>query len=183
MEQHTLLPVDIFEMPFCFRTHSDNLFCLVCSHIPTYHLTSLGIHEAYLQAGSDIIETNTFSGTSIGMADYKMEHLVKELNVASAKLAREACAKYEALDGRPRFAAGAIGPTNRTASISPDVNDPGARNVTFDQLVEAYTESTDGLVEGGADIILIETIFDTLNAKAAIYAVETYFDEKASACR
>ena len=137
------------------------------------------IHEEYLAAGADIIETNTFNATTIAMADYEMESLSREINVEAARLAREACEKYSALTpDQPRYVAGVLGPTNRTCSISPDVNDPAFRNVTFDQLVEAYTESTDGLVEGGADIILIETIFDTLNAKAAIYAVETYFDEK-----
>ena len=137
------------------------------------------IHEEYLAAGADIIETNTFNATTIAMADYEMESISREINVEAARLAREACEKYSALTpDQPRYVAGVLGPTNRTCSISPDVNDPAFRNVTFDQLVEAYTESTDGLVEGGADIILIETIFDTLNAKAAIYAVETYFDEK-----
>lgn len=135
------------------------------------------IHREYLDAGADIIETNTFNATQIAMADYEMESLSREINVVAARLAKEACAEVSAKTGTPRYVAGVLGPTNRTASISPDVNDPGYRNVTFDALVEAYTESVDGLVEGGADIILIETIFDTLNAKAAIFAVEQYFDD------
>ncbi|WP_428659010.1 methionine synthase [Runella sp.] len=134
------------------------------------------IHEAYLEAGADIIETNTFSGTSIAMADYHMEDLVYELNYESARLAREACAKYTAMNpDKPRFVAGSIGPTNRTLSLSPDVNDPGYRAVTFDELVEAYTEQVRGLVDGGTDVLLIETIFDTLNAKAALFAVDLFF--------
>ncbi len=136
------------------------------------------IHEAYFAAGADIIETNTFNAQAISMADYGMEALSHEMNVAAARLAREAADKFEAKDpSRPRVVAGAIGPTNRTASISPDVNNPGFRNVTFDELVEAYSEQTRGLIEGGADVILIETIFDTLNAKAAGFAVLKTFDE------
>ena len=134
------------------------------------------IHEQYLAAGADIIETNTFSATTIAMADYGMESLAYEINVESARLAR-ACVEKFATAARPRFVAGSIGPTNRTASISPDVNDPGARNVTFNGLVEAYAEAARGLIEGGVDILLIETIFDTLNAKAAVFAVEQVFDE------
>ncbi|MGB0467349.1 MAG: methionine synthase [Pontibacterium sp.] len=136
------------------------------------------IHLAYLEAGADIIETNTFNATTIAMADYQMESLSREINVVAAQLAREAADIVTTkIPDRPRYVAGVLGPTNRTCSISPDVNDPAYRNVTFDELVEAYTESLDGLIEGGSDIILIETIFDTLNAKAAIYAVETYFEE------
>lgn len=135
------------------------------------------IQRAYLEAGADILETNTFNSTRISMADYDMEDLSLELNFASAKLARELCDDFTARNpAKPRFVAGVLGPTSRTCSISPDVNDPGARNVTFDQLVENYLESMDGLVKGGADIILIETIFDTLNAKAAVFAVKKYFD-------
>ena len=134
------------------------------------------IHSQYLDAGADIIEANTFNATRIAMADYAMEDLSYEINVAAARLAREA-ADAAASAEKPRFVAGILGPTNRTCSISPDVNDPGFRNITFEQLVEAYTESTRGLIEGGADIILIETIFDTLNAKAAVYAVKQVFDE------
>lgn len=135
------------------------------------------IHLEYLKAGADIVETNSFNATSIAMADYAMESLTHEINFEAARLARSACDKMMALTPeRPRFVAGVLGPTNRTATISPDVNDPGFRNVTFDELVEAYLESIDGLVTGGCDLIMIETIFDTLNAKAAIFAVESYFD-------
>jgi 5-methyltetrahydrofolate--homocysteine methyltransferase len=137
------------------------------------------IHKAYLDAGADIIETNTFSSTTIAMADYGMEALAYELNVESARLAREACVAKMAEDPtRPRFVAGAIGPTNRTASISPDVNNPGYRATSFDELRIAYAEATRGLIDGGADIILIETIFDTLNAKAALFGVEEVFEER-----
>nr|WP_252728244.1 homocysteine S-methyltransferase family protein [Alteromonas sp. C1M14] len=135
------------------------------------------IHCDYLAAGADIIETNTFNATTIAMADYDMESQSKEINLAAARLARKACDEFTAkTPDKPRFVAGVLGPTNRTASISPDVNDPAKRNVTFDELVEAYMESTEALLAGGADLILIETIFDTLNAKAAIFAVETVFD-------
>lgn len=135
-----------------------------------------GIHELYLEAGADIIETNTFSSTTIAQADYDMQSLAYELNVASAKCARHAADKYTALDSaKPRFVAGAIGPLNKTLSLSPDVNNPGFRAVTFDEVAAAYTEQISGLVDGGVDILLIETIFDTLNAKAAIYAVKNYF--------
>ncbi len=133
------------------------------------------IHTAYLEAGSDIVETNTFNANSVSMADYGMESLVYELNKAGATIAREACALNDA-DQHPRFVAGVLGPTSRTCSLSPDVNDPGFRNITFDELVETYTDATRGLIDGGADIILIETIFDTLNAKAAVFAVKQYFE-------
>ncbi|MCG8381131.1 MAG: methionine synthase [Gammaproteobacteria bacterium] len=135
------------------------------------------IHEQYLEAGADIIETNTFNSTRVAMADYKMEELSYELNEASARLARQAADKYSTTD-HLRFVAGVLGPTNRTASISPDVNDPGFRNIGFDELVEAYYEATHGLVQGGSDILLIETIFDTLNAKAAVFAVDKYFEDQ-----
>jgi 5-methyltetrahydrofolate--homocysteine methyltransferase len=138
------------------------------------------MHDEYLAAGADIVETNTFSSTTIAQADYGMEELARELNVEGARLAREAADAAEAEDGRTRFVAGAIGPTNRTASISPDVNDPGARNVTFEELVAAYKENAEGLIDGGADILLVETIFDTLNAKAAIFAIQEVFDERRS---
>ena len=135
------------------------------------------VHAAYLEAGADIIETNTFNATRISQADYGLAGLARELNLAAARLARAAADAAEALEpDRPRFVAGAIGPTNRTASISPDVNDPAARNVTFDELAVAYGEAADGLIEGGADLLIVETIFDTLNAKAAIFAVEDAFD-------
>ncbi len=136
------------------------------------------IHKAYLEAGADIIETNTFSGTSIAMADYEMQDLAYELNFESAKIARKAADHYTAKNPeKPRFVAGAIGPTNRTASMSPDVNDPGFRAVTYDDLVEAYTEQIKGLIDGGCDLILVETIFDTLNAKAALFAIQTYSEK------
>jgi 5-methyltetrahydrofolate--homocysteine methyltransferase len=137
------------------------------------------IHIDYMEAGADIIETNTFNATQISMSDYEMESLAHELNVASTKLAREAADEMTARDpSRPRYVAGVVGPTSRTCSISPDVNDPSARNITFDELVENYIEATDGLVKGGADIILIETVFDTLNAKAAVFAVKEYFERE-----
>ncbi|WP_036303940.1 methionine synthase [Methylotenera sp. L2L1] len=134
------------------------------------------IHEKYLAAGADIIETNTFGATAVAQDDYHMAHLVYEMNVESAKLAKAACAKYSTPD-KPRFVAGALGPTPKTASISPDVNDPAARNVNFDQLVNAYLEQTRALVEGGADILMVETIFDTLNCKAALFAIDAFFEE------
>ena len=134
------------------------------------------IHEQYLEAGSDIIETNTFGAQRIAQADYHMESLAYEMNVCAARLAKAACLKYSTPE-RPRFAAGAFGPTPKTASISPDVNDAGARNVTFDELVAAYLDQARALHEGGVDLFLVETIFDTLNAKAALFAIETFFDE------
>jgi len=134
------------------------------------------IHKQYLEAGADIIETNTFSGTSIAQADYEMQPLAYEINIAAAKCARKAADEYTAKDpNKPRFVAGAIGPLNKTLSLSPDVNNPGYRAVTFDEVATAYTEQIQGLVDGGVDILLIETIFDTLNAKAAIYAAKKYF--------
>lgn len=136
-----------------------------------------GIHREYLEAGADILETNTFNANAISLSDYDMADLSYELNYAGAALARKAAADYSTGD-KPRYVAGTIGPTTRTASISPDVNDPGARNVSYDQLVAAYLEAANGLVDGGADIILIETIFDSLNAKAAVFAVETLFEER-----
>lgn len=137
------------------------------------------IHEAYLRAGADIVETNTFSATTIAMADYAMESLAYELNKEGAALARAACDAVEKeTPDQPRFVAGVLGPTNRTASISPDVNDPGFRNVTFEELVEAYAEAANGLLDGGSDILLVETIFDTLNAKAALYAIEDVYEAR-----
>ncbi len=136
------------------------------------------IHLTYFRAGADIAETNTFGATRVAQADYHMQDLAYEMNVASAKLAREAAEIAESeTPGRVCYVAGVLGPTNRTASISPKVNDPGFRNVTFDELVVAYKEATHGLIEGGVDLILVETIFDTLNAKAALFAVEEVFDE------
>jgi 5-methyltetrahydrofolate--homocysteine methyltransferase len=135
------------------------------------------IHDEYLEAGADIVETNTFSATAIAQADYGLEARAKDINFAAARIARECCDAWTArTPDKPRFVAGALGPTNRTASISPDVNDPGARNVTFDALAAAYGEAVEGLAEGGADMILVETVFDTLNAKAALFAIESYFD-------
>ena len=132
------------------------------------------IHEGYLAAGADLIETNTFGATTIAQEDYDMAPLAREMNVASARLARAACDKFSTPD-KPRFVAGALGPTPKTASISPDVNDAGARNVTFEQLRAAYREQVEGLLEGGADVLLVETIFDTLNAKAALFAIDEVF--------
>ena len=133
------------------------------------------IHEGYLAAGADMIETNTFGATTIAQADYDMQHLTREMNLQSAKLARAACDKFSTPD-KPRFVVGALGPTPKTASISPDVNDAGARNVTFEELRAAYYEQVEALVEGGSDVLLVETIFDTLNAKAALFAIEEFFD-------
>ncbi|MFB9158308.1 methionine synthase [Chromobacterium violaceum] len=143
-----------------------------------------GIHQAYLDAGADIVETNTFNATSIAMADYQMEELVWEINREAARLVKELCeAETVKNPAKPRYCAGVLGPTNRTCSISPDVNDPGYRNVSFDQLVASYAEAIDGLVAGGADLLLVETIFDTLNAKAAVFAIHKYFDERPAIAR
>lgn len=137
------------------------------------------VHRQYFAAGADIVETNTFSGTTIGMADYHMEDLVYELNYESARLAKEVANEFTAANpDKPRFVAGSIGPTNRTASMSPDVNDPGYRAVTFDDLRIAYKEQVNALIDGGCDILLVETIFDTLNAKAALFAIEEVKDER-----
>ena len=137
------------------------------------------IHRAYLEAGADLIETNTFSSTSIGMADYQMEDLAYELNYESAKIAKEVTREFLAkTPDQKRYVAGSIGPTNKTASMSPDVNDPGYRAVTFDELVNAYREQVLGLIDGGADVLLVETIFDTLNAKAALFAIDSVKAEK-----
>ena len=134
------------------------------------------IHESYLAAGADLVETNTFGATTVAQDDYDMAHLAREMNVASARIAREACDKYSTPE-KPRFVCGTLGPTPKTASISPDVNDAGARNVTFEQLRAAYLEQIEALVEGGADVLLVETIFDTLNAKAALFAIDEYFEQ------
>ena len=156
--------------------HSDvkgnnDLLCITQPAIVT------GIHLEYLEAGADIIETNTFSSTSIAMADYDMQELAYELNVAAAKCVRDAVEQYKAKhpNSKEKYIAGAIGPLNKTLSLSPDVNNPGFRAVTFDEVVVAYTEQIRGLVDGGVDLILVETIFDTLNAKAAIFAIKEYF--------
>lgn len=143
-----------------------------------------GIHAEYLAAGADLIETNTFNSTTISLADYGLEHLARELNEEGARLARKACDEAEARDigegrpSKPRYVIGVLGPTSRTASLSPDVNQPGYRAITFDELRIAYREATDGLIDGGADVIMVETIFDTLNAKAALFAVEEAFDAR-----
>ncbi|SFE86864.1 homocysteine S-methyltransferase family protein [Flavobacterium xueshanense] len=137
------------------------------------------VHAAYFEAGADIVETNTFSGTTIGMADYHLEDLVYELNYESARIAREVADEFTAKNpDKPRFVAGSIGPTNRTASMSPDVNDPGYRAVTFDDLRIAYKQQVEALIDGGSDLLLVETIFDTLNAKAALFAIEEVKDER-----
>lgn len=134
------------------------------------------IHASYLDAGADLVETNTFNATRVSQSDYKLEHLARELNEEGARLARTACDAAEKSDpSRPRFAIGVIGPTSRTASLSPDVNDPGFRNVDFQELVDNYSEAAEGLVAGGADLLMVETIFDTLNAKAALYAIDGVF--------
>ena len=135
------------------------------------------IHKAYLDAGADLVETNTFNSTSISLADYRLQHLVRELNREGAALARSACDEAEARDpAQPRFVIGVLGPTSRTASLSPDVNRPGFRAIDFDELAEAYREAAHGLIEGGADILMVETVFDTLNAKAALFAIDDVFE-------
>jgi 5-methyltetrahydrofolate--homocysteine methyltransferase len=137
------------------------------------------IHRAYFEAGADIAETNTFSGTTIAQADYNLESAVYDINYHSAKIAREVADEFTAKNpDKPRFVAGSIGPTNRTASISPDVNDPGFRGITYDELVTAYKEQVHALIDGGVDILLVETVFDTLNAKAALFAIQDVFDER-----
>ena len=141
--------------------------------------TVASIHDAYFAAGADLVETNTFSATRIAQADYGMQGQVHAINEAAARIARECADRWtRATPHQPRFVAGALGPTNRTASISPEVNDPGARNVSYDELVEAYGEAADGLIDGGADLLLVETVFDTLNAKAALFAIQQAFDRR-----
>jgi len=137
-----------------------------------------GIHRDYLDAGADLVETNTFNSTSIAMADYGLSHLARELNEAGARLAREVCDDVERATGQPRFVVGVLGPTNRTASLSPDGNRPGYRAVNFDGLRDAYRDAADGLIDGGADVLMVETVFDTLNAKAALFAIEDAFDAR-----
>ncbi|MRR51111.1 MAG: methionine synthase, partial [Rhodocyclaceae bacterium] len=172
VQQHKLTEADYRGKRFAGHPHdlkgNNDLLLLTRPDVIT------GIHEAYLAAGADIIETNTFNATAVSQADYNLTDLVYELNFEGAKLARQACDKYSSPE-KPRFVAGVLGPTSRTCSISPDVNDPGARNVTFDLLVANYTDALGGLLDGGADIVLIETIFDTLNAKAAVFACEKHF--------
>ena len=175
IQRHKLTEEDYRGTRFA-NWHSDvkgnnDLLCITQPAIIT------GIHLQYLEAGADIIETNTFSSTSIAMADYDMQELAYELNVAAAKCVREAIDQYKAKhpNSKEKYIAGSIGPLNKTLSLSPDVNNPGFRAVTFDEVVVAYTEQIRGLVDGGVDIILVETIFDTLNAKAAIFAIKEYF--------
>ncbi len=151
---------------------NNDVLCLTQPHIIE------AIHKAYLEAGADIIETNTFNATSISMADYDMQHLAYEINLEAARIARRAVESVQAIDGKPRFVAGAMGPTNKTGSISPDVNNPGFRGITFDELCAGYYEQARGLMDGGADIILAETVFDTLNAKAALFAIDQLFTER-----
>jgi 5-methyltetrahydrofolate--homocysteine methyltransferase len=175
IQRHKLTEVDYRGTRFA-NWHTDvkgnnDLLCITQPSIIT------GIHLEYLEAGADIIETNTFSSTSIAMADYDMQELAYELNVAAAKCVRDAIAQYKTKHPActEKFIAGSIGPLNKTLSLSPDVNNPGFRAVTFDEVVEAYTEQIRGLVDGGVDVLLVETIFDTLNAKAAIFAIKEYF--------
>ena len=143
-----------------------------------------GVHTEYLEAGADLVETNTFNATSVSQADYHLQHLVYELNKEGARVARACCDAVEAREAdegrpdKPRFVIGVLGPTSRTASISPDVNDPGTRNTSFDELRATYREAIEGLIDGGADTLMVETIFDTLNAKAALYAIEEVFDAR-----
>jgi 5-methyltetrahydrofolate--homocysteine methyltransferase len=175
IQRHKLTEEDYRGTRFA-NWHSDvkgnnDLLCITQPAIIT------GIHLQYLEAGADIIETNTFSSTSIAMADYDMQDLAYELNVAAAKCVRDAIDQYKSKhpNSNEKFIAGSIGPLNKTLSLSPDVNNPGFRAVTFDEVVEAYTEQIRGLVDGGVDVLLVETIFDTLNAKAAIFAIKEYF--------
>jgi len=175
IQRHKLTEEDYRGTRFA-NWHSDvkgnnDLLCITQPAIVT------GIHLEYLEAGADIIETNTFSSTSIAMADYDMQELAYELNVAAAKCVRDAVEQYKAKhpNSKAKYIAGSIGPLNKTLSLSPDVNNPGFRAVTFDEVVVAYTEQIRGLVDGGVDLILVETIFDTLNAKAAIFAIKEYF--------
>lgn len=175
IQRHKLTEADYrgerFKDWHCDVKGNNDLLCITQPNI------IIGIHKQYLEAGADIIETNTFSSTTIAMADYEMQSLAYELNVAAAKCAREAIRQYaeEHPEAGPKFVAGAIGPLNKTLSLSPDVNNPGYRAVSFDEVATAYYEQISGLADGGVDIILIETIFDTLNAKGAIYAVKKYF--------
>jgi 5-methyltetrahydrofolate--homocysteine methyltransferase len=177
VQRHTLTEADFRGERF--RDHSHDLRGNNDLLVLTRPDIIRGIHDAYLAAGADLIETNTFSSTSIAQADYALSHLARELNEAAARLARAACDAASTPD-RPRFVAGALGPTNRTASISPDVNRPGYRNTNFDELAAAYREAAEGLLDGGADILLVETSFDTLNARAALWAIQAVLDERGS---
>lgn len=174
IQRHALTEDDFrgerFAHHSCSLKGNNDLLCLTRPDI------ILDIHRQYLEAGADIIETNTFSSTRIAQADYMLESIVYDLNVAAASLARRAADEFSSAE-KPRFVAGAIGPTNKTASISPDVNNPGFRSVTFDELAEAYYEQVKGLVDGGVDILLVETVFDTLNAKAALFAISQHEED------
>ena len=175
IQQHALSEADFRGERFKDHSHllagANDLLCLTQPHIIEE------VHRAYLAAGADILETNTFNATSVGLAEYGLDEVIYELNVEAAKLARRAADAFSTPD-KPRFVAGAIGPTNRTASMSPDVNNPGFRAVDFDDLVTAYSEQTHGLIDGGADLLLIETVFDTLNCKAALFAAEEVFEQQ-----
>jgi 5-methyltetrahydrofolate--homocysteine methyltransferase len=174
IQEHALTEDDFRSPRFADHTHplkgDNDLLVLTRPDIVR------AIHDLYLDAGADITSTNTFNATTISQADYAMEPIVRELNVEAARIARAACDAYEAKDGAPRLVAGAVGPTNKTLSLSPDVNDPARRDTSFEALKDAYRDQIEGLIEGGSDLILIETIFDTLNAKAAIFAAEEAFD-------
>jgi len=176
IQRHTLEEEDFRKGWFENHTHSlkgnNDLLSLTRPEIIK------DIHRAYFSAGADIAETNTFSGTTIAQADYALEHAVYDINYHSAKIAKEVADEFTANEpDKPRYVAGSIGPTNRTASISPDVNDPGYRAISFDQLVEAYSDQVKALIEGGVDLLLVETVFDTLNAKAALYAIDVVQEE------
>ena len=175
VQRHTLTEADFRGERF--RDHSHDLRGNNDLLVLTRPDIIRGIHDAYLAAGADLIETNTFSSTSIAQADYALSHLARELNEAAARLARAACDAASTPD-RPRFVAGALGPTNKTASISPNVNDPGFRAITFDELRIAYKQQVEALIDGGVDVLLVETIFDTLNAKAALFAIEEVKEER-----
>ena len=163
--------------PFALKGDSD-LLCLTRPDVIAR------IHRAYLDAGADIIETNTFNANAFSQADYGLSDAAYDINLAGARLARAVADEYTAkTPHKPRYVAGAMGPTNRSASLSPDVNDPGARNAAFDELKEAYAEQARGLLDGGVDLLLVETIFDTLNAKAALFAVDELLEQAASPCR
>ena len=176
IQRHKLEEADFRGSRFANYTHplkgNNDLLSITQSHIIS------DIHRKYFEAGADIVETNTFNSNAISMADYHMQDLVTELNVSSAQLARTVADEFTAMNpAKPRFVAGSIGPTNRTASMSPDVNNPGFRAVSFQDLVDNYKEQTAALIQGGVDVLLVETVFDTLNAKAALFAIEEVFDE------
>jgi 5-methyltetrahydrofolate--homocysteine methyltransferase len=175
MQEKKLVEADFRGERFADRENLKGNFDVLCLTRPD---VVADVHRAYFDAGADIVETNTFSATSIAQSDYGLQEFVREMNFAAARIARECADAAEAADGRPRFVAGVLGPTNRTASISPDVSDPGKRNIRFDELVVSYREAALALADGGADILMVETVFDTLNARAALYALEAMFDEE-----